>query len=203
MAEAARLPLVLASASPFRRRMLEQAGLAFEVHAADVDEGAIKHTMLRAGSKPSAIAEALAVAKAEAVSARRPQALTIGADQVLSLDGELFNKPGSVAAAREQLLRLRGKSHQLLTATALATGGKAVWQHVESASLRMRAFSDAYLTTYLRGMGERVLATVGAYEIEGPGVQLFERIEGDTFTIIGLPLLPLLAELRARGAIEA
>ena len=203
MAEAARLPLVLASASPFRRRMLEQAGLAFEVHAADADEGAIKHTMLRAGSTPSAIAEALAVAKAEAVSARRPQALTIGADQVLSLDGELFNKPASVAEAREQLLRLRGKSHQLLTATALATGGKAVWQHVESASLHMRSFSDAYLTTYLRGMGERVLATVGAYEIEGPGVQLFERIEGDTFTIIGLPLLPLLAELRARGAIEA
>ena len=203
MAESIRLPLVLASASPFRRRMLEQAGLAFEVAAADVDEGAIKHALLRAGSKPAAIAQALAVAKAEAVSARRPEALTIGADQVLSLGGELLNKPASLAEARGQLLRLRGRSHHLLTAAALATGGKAVWQHVEGASLQMRAFSDACLATYLRRMGDRVLATVGAYEIEGLGAQLFERIEGDTFTIIGLPLLPLLAELRSRGAIEA
>jgi septum formation protein len=203
MVEAARPPLVLASASPFRRRMLEQAGLAFEVRSADLDEEPLKRKLLHGAAKPSAIAQALAVAKAEAASVRQPDALTIGADQVLALGSELFNKPASVAEAREQLLRLRGKSHQLLTAAALATRGKAVWQHVESATLHMRVFSDGCLTAYLHRMGERVLATVGAYEIEGPGVQLFERIEGDTFTIIGLPLLPLLAELRSRGAIQA
>jgi septum formation protein len=202
MAEAAALSLVLASASPFRRRMLEQAGLTFEVQGADVDEDAIKREMLRTGAKPSAIAQALAAAKALAVSVRRPEVLVIGADQVLSLDGELFNKPPCLAEARGQLLRLRGKSHQLLTAAALATGGKTVWQLVESASLRMRAFSDGFLDSYLHRAGDRVLATVGCYEIEGPGIQLFERIEGDTFTIIGLPLLPLLAELRSRGAIR-
>jgi septum formation protein len=203
MAELSRRRLVLASASPFRRRMLEAAGLPFEVVAADVDEAAIKRDLSRSGSAPSAIAEALAVAKAHAVAARLPAALVIGADQVLALGPDLFSKPGTIPEAREQLQRLRGKTHQLHTAAALVTGGKAVWTHVEIASLTMRAFSDAFLADYLRQAGERVCHTVGAYEIEGAGVQLFERIEGDTFTIIGLPLLPLLAELRARGAIDA
>jgi septum formation protein len=203
MAEPGRRPLVLASASPFRRRMLEAAGLSFEVAPADVDEAAIKRDLLRSGSMPSAIAEALAVAKAEAVSARLPEALVVGADQVLALGQELFSKPASTSDAREQLLRLRGKSHHLLTAAALALGGKAVWKHVGFAILVMRPFSDAFLADYLAKAGDRVRHTVGAYEIEGPGIQLFERIDGDTFTIIGLPLLPLLAELRARGAIGA
>jgi septum formation protein len=203
MAERGRRQLVLASASPFRRRMLEAAGLSFEVAPADVDEAALKRDLLRSGSAPSTIAEALAAAKAEAVSARLPDALVIGADQVLALGQELFNKPASTAEAREQLLRLRGKSHQLHTAASLATGGEAVWALVDSATLVMRAFSDAFLADYLTKAGARVCHTVGAYEIEGPGIQLFERIEGSIFTVIGLPLLPLLTELRARGAIDA
>jgi len=203
MAEPARRRLVLASASPFRRRMLEAAGLSFEVAPADVDEAALKRDLLGSGSTPSTVAGALAAAKAEAVSARLPDALVIGADQVLALGPDLFSKPVGTPAAREQLLRLRGKSHQLHTAACLATGGKAVWTHVEIATLTMRPFSDAFLADYLRVAGDRVCHTVGAYEIEGLGIQLFERVEGDTFTIIGLPLLPLLAELRARGAIGA
>ncbi len=201
MAEPRHRPLVLASASPFRRRMLEAAGLTFEVAPADVDESAIKRDLLGSGATPSAIAETLAVAKAEAASARLPEAVVIGADQVLALGQELFNKPADVSEAREQLLRLRGKTHHLHTAAALAVGGKAVWSRVEIATLQMRQFSEAFLSDYLAKVGDRVRHTVGAYEIEGPGIQLFERTEGDSFTIIGLPLLPLLAELRSRGVI--
>lgn len=203
MAEVSRRQLVLASASPFRRRMLEGAGLSFEVVAADVDEAEIKRNLLQSGSTPSGIAQALAAAKAQSVSARLTEALVIGADQVLVLGKELFSKPADAPEARKQLLRLRGKLHHLHTAAALAAGGKAVWSHVETASLTMRLFSEAFLAGYLAEVGDRVRHTVGAYEIEGPGIQLFERIEGDTFTIIGLPLLPLLAELRVRGAIDA
>ena len=203
MVERTRRQLVLASASPFRRRMLEAAGLTFEVVTADVDEAAIKRELLRSQTTPSGIAQALAAAKAEAVSASRLETLVIGADQVLALGLELFSKPASVSQARQQLQCLRGKSHHLHTAAALAIGGKAVWEHVETATLAMRPFSDAFLAGYLAEAGDRVSRTVGAYEIEGPGIQLFERIEGDTFTIIGLPLLPLLAELRARGVIDA
>jgi septum formation protein len=193
--------LVLASASPFRRRMLEAAGLAFGVVAPDVDEAAVKDALLRSGSTSREIAQGLAVAKAEVVSAGLPDALVIGADQVLACGAEMFNKPASVAEAREQLVRLRGKTHELHTAVALAAGGKAVWARLETATLAMRPFSDAFLADYLARLGERVRRTVGAYEIEGPGIQLMDRIEGDMFTVIGLPLLALLFELRARGAI--
>jgi septum formation protein len=202
MAERPRPRLVLASASPFRRRMLQAVGLSFEVVPAEVDEADLKRDLLRSGLPPSDIGEALAVAKAEAVSVRLPEALVIGADQVLALGQDLFNKATSLSEAREQLLRLRGKSHHLHTAVALAIGGKAVWSRVETATLAMRPFSETFLAGYLAEVGDRVCHTVGAYEIEGPGIQLFERIDGDTFTIIGLPLLPLLAELRARGAID-
>ncbi len=204
MADAAAATLlVLASASPYRRRMLEAAGLAAEVVPAEVDEEAIKRGLLRSGAAPRAIAEALAQAKAEAVSRPLARALVIGADQVLALDGTIFSKAGDVASARRQLLALRGKSHQLHTAAVLAIGGKPCWSAVETATLTMRQFSDAFLEDYLRAMGNRVTGTVGAYEIEGRGIQLFERIDGDIFTINGLPLLPLLAELRTRGVIAA
>jgi septum formation protein len=193
--------LVLASASPFRRRMLEAAGLGFTVVAPDVDEAAVKMRLLRSGSNLREVARGLAVAKAEDVSAHLPNALVIGADQVLACDAEMYNKPESVAEAREQLVRLRGKTHELHTAVALAASGKAVWTRLQTATLTMRPFSDAFLADYLARLGERVRRTVGAYEIEGPGIQLMEHIEGDMFTIIGLPLLALLSELRARGAI--
>ena len=193
--------LVLASASPFRRRMLEAAGLGFTVVVPDIDEAAVKSKLLRSGASIKDIAQGLAVAKAEDVSAHLPDALVIGADQVLACGAEMFNKPASVAEAREQLVRLRGKTHKLHTAVALAISGKAVWTRLQTATLAMRPFSDAFLADYLARLGERVRRTVGAYEIEGPGIQLMEDIEGDMFTVIGLPLLALLSELRARGAV--
>jgi septum formation protein len=199
MAEPRRRQLVLASASPSRRRMLEAAGVAFEVVPADVDEEALRRRL--AGVPVARIAETLARAKAEAVSARLPEALVIGADQVLALGDRVLGKPHGTAEAREQLKLLRGTAHSLHTAVGLALAGATVWSHADTASLVMRPFSDTFLEGYLAEMGERVCQTVGAYEIEGRGVQLFERVAGDQFTIIGLPLLPLLAELRARGAI--
>ena len=199
MAEPPRCELVLASASPFRRRMLEAAGLAFAVVPADVDEEALRGGL--EGAPLPRVAEALARAKAAAVGRRLPEALVIGADQVLGLGGRAFAKPRDAAEARGQLQELRGKVHELHTAVALAEGGEVVWAHTETASLAMRRFSDAFLDRYLAEAGDRVCRTVGAYEIEGRGVQLFERVAGDHFTIIGLPLLALLAELRSRGAV--
>jgi len=200
MAEPGARTLVLASASPFRKRMLEAAGLTFRVVPADIDEPHLKRRLAAQG--PAAIAEALACAKAEAVSARLPEALVLGADQVLALGEELFDKPGDIQAARADLVRLRGKTHWLHTAAVLAEHGRAVWTLVETATLTMRPFSDAFLDDYIAQSGDALCQIVGAYEIEGRGAQLFERIEGDNFAIIGLPLVPLLTELRSRGAIE-
>jgi septum formation protein len=204
MPEAAAAPLLLASASPYRRKMLEAAGLSFDVVVAGVDEALLKQQLARRSPKAAAgeVAQVLARAKAEAVSAKHPNAIVIGADQVLALGDELLDKPGSSAAARTQLARLRGRTHRLVSAMTIASGGKADWSHVDEAVMTMRAFSDAFLDRYVAEAGPRIAGIVGAYEIEGRGVQLFERVEGDTFTIIGLPLIPLLAELRARGVIE-
>jgi septum formation protein len=196
--------LVLASTSPFRRRMLEAAGLMFRAVGPEVDEAVLKRELAatRPPASASEVAAALARAKALAVSARLPSALVLGADQVLAQGGELFDKPGNAAIARLQLQRLRGRQHQLHTAAALARGGEIVWSRTEIATLTMRAFSDAYLDQYLAEAGPAVCSTVGGYEIEGRGIQLFEHIEGDHFTIIGLPLLPLLAELRRRKVLS-
>lgn len=196
--------LVLASGSSSRRHMLESAGLTFRVLPADVDEAALKKGLLAQSRRPGPgeIAETLARAKSEAVSRRMPDAVVIGADQVLALDEELFDKPADLAAARAQLLRLCGRTHRLSTAVAVALDGRSVWQCTEAATLTLRSFSPAALDRYLAVAGDRVTRSVGAYEIEGPAIQLFERIEGDYFTILGLPLLPLLAELRTRGIIE-
>jgi septum formation protein len=199
MAEQPRL--VLASASPFRRRMLEAAGLAIEVSPAHVDEAHIKARARAAGITPAGIADLLARSKAEAVSARLADHVVIGADQVLALEGEIFDKPTDLEAAREQLKRLRGKAHCLFTAASLAIAGTSVWSEAEHARLFMRPFSDAFLASYLAETGPGVCRSVGSYQIEGRGIQLFERIEGDYFVIIGLPLIALLAELRRRGVI--
>jgi septum formation protein len=195
--------LVLASASVFRRRMLEAAGVAFRVVPAEVDEAAIKRS-LAGEAGPAALAAILAAEKAKAVSARLPGALVIGADQTLALglDDGLLDKPGSLPEAREQLVRLRGNTHRLFTAVTLAREGRVVWRADDSASLTMRRFSDAFLDAYLARAGESLRQIAGAYEIEGLGIQLFDKVEGDHFTIVGLPLLPLLAELRARGVID-
>ena len=197
--------IILASTSRARREMLAAAGMPFTVEAADVDEPAIRKKLL--GTKPPAtpqqIAEALARAKAEDVSRRHTGALVIGGDQVLALGRELLTKAKDEAAARATLTRLRGQVHELHSAVALAQGGQVQWSHTGTARLKMRDFSDAFLTEYLTRAGERIRQSVGAYELEGLGVQLFAAIDGDYFTILGLPLLPLLAELRARETIAA
>jgi septum formation protein len=200
-----RPPLILGSGSPYRRKMLEAAGVSFRVVPADVDETALKRGLARRTPRPSpaGVAEALARAKATAVSAAHPDALVIGADQVLALGDELFDKPGDLAVAREQLERLRGNTHRLVSAVALAEGGEIVWTYLDEAVMTMREFSAEFLERYIAQAGPELCRIVGAYEIEGPGIQLFERVEGDHFTIIGLPLLPLLAELRTRGVIDA
>jgi nucleoside triphosphate pyrophosphatase len=195
--------IILASTSRARREMLTSAGVAFTVEAADVDEPAIRKDILARREKFNAgtIAEVLARAKAENVSARHAESLIIGADQVLALGEELLTKPKGEADAREALKRLRGKTHALHSAVAFATDGAIVWSHVATARLTMRAFSDAFLDDYLVRAGDRITQSVGGYELEGLGVQLFERIEGDYFTILGLPLLPVLNELRQRGMV--
>lgn len=192
--------LVLASGSATRRAMLNAAGIDVTVRPADVDERAIRVSLLSRDASVShdVVAFALAEAKAKAVSESLPRALVIGADQVLSFDGQLFEKPKSMTEAREHLWTLRGKSHALHSAVALARDGKTVWQNTETAVLTMREFSEAALDAYLARVGDVVLTSVGAYQIEGPAIQLFDAIDGDHDTILGMPLLPLIAELRRR-----
>jgi nucleoside triphosphate pyrophosphatase len=189
--------IVLASASRARRELLAAAGVAFTVEPADVDEPAIRKDLSGAGAV--AISEVLARTKAESVSAKHADSLVIGADQVLALGPELLSKPKGEAEARAMLHKLKGRTHELHSAVAFAERGKAAWTHVGTARLTMRKFSNAFLEDYLVRAGDRIGQSVGGYELEGLGVQLFERIEGDYFTILGLPLLPVLDQLRARG----
>ena len=196
--------IVLASGSRARREMLAAAGVHFTVQPADVDEPAIRARMREADANvdPKKIAAVLAAAKAEDVSGKIGGSLIIGADQVLALGDELLSKAPSIDAARKALRKLRGRTHELHSAVAFAENGKITWAHVATARLTMRDFSDAFLDDYLLRAGDRVGHSVGAYELEGLGVQLFDKIEGDYFTVLGLPLLPVLAELRQRGIIE-
>lgn len=198
--------LILASASGIRRKLLTDAGLRFEAVDSLVDEDAIKAGF--AASDKSAeeatdtLALALAAEKALAVSALKGGALIIGADQILSCEGRRYDKPKSLAEARANLRAFRGRPHILHSGLVLAKDGEIIWRHSARAVLTMRDFSDAFLDTYLSEVGERVMKSVGCYQLEGPGVRLFERIEGDYFSILGLPMLPLLAELRRQGVTE-
>ncbi|HWA41988.1 MAG TPA: Maf family nucleotide pyrophosphatase [Hypericibacter adhaerens] len=195
--------LLLASASPTRRRMLEQAGLVFAAEAAPVDEEEAKRSLESEGADAAALAEALAELKARAVSRRHPGRFVIGADQVLDCEGRRFDKPPDAAAARAQLMALRGKTHELISAAVVVRDGERLWHHTARARLTMRPFSPAFLDEYLaRGLPD-ILGSVGAYRLEGLGAQLFSRIEGDYFTILGLPLLPLLDFLRPHGLVPA
>ncbi len=180
--------------------MLEEAGLAFEVDVPRVDEEAARASYRAGAMKPRDQADALAELKALSVSRRRPE-FVIGADQMLAVEGETLDKPKDVAEARTHLLRLRGRTHELITAAVVAREGAVIWRHVETPRLRMRAFSDAFLDDYLQRVGEGVLSSVGAYQLEGLGAQLFERVEGDYFSVLGLPLLPLLSFLREHGVV--
>lgn len=196
------MSLILASGSRIRAELLKNAGLEFEVEPSEIDERAVEAPLLEAGFSPDDLASVLAEAKAQDVSSRRPEKLVIGADQILAFDGARHTKPEDMAAARRQLLKFAGKTHELWSAVVLARGGETLWRHTSVARLTMRAFSPAFVGHYLADVGEAALSSVGAYQLEGRGIQLFERIEGDYFTILGLPLLPLLEELRAQGVLE-
>jgi septum formation protein len=194
--------LVLASTSAARRALLANAGVPVEVAAPAVDEAAVKAALLADDASPRDVADALAEAKAVKVSARSA-GLVIGADMTLDLDGRLYDKPISVQEARAHLLDFKGRTHSLHSAVVIAEGGSPVWRHVATARLTMRPFSEAFLDAYLAAEGEALLSSVGCYRLEGLGAQLFERIDGDYFAILGLPLLPILGYLRERGAIAA
>jgi septum formation protein len=196
-------PLILASKSKGRRAALEQTGAPFLVHPAEIDERAVEAEVVATGGDADAVAARLARDKAKLVSLARPGALVLGADQVASCEGRRFGKPATVAAAGEQLRFLSGRTHRLHSAVAIARDGALIFETVAHADLTMRAFSDEFLARYLDSVDAEATTSAGAYQIEGLGVHLFERILGDHWTIIGLPLLPVLEALRREGALLA
>lgn len=195
------MTLILASKSAARREMLTGAGVPFAVRVADVDEDAVKTRFDPADA--AGLAEELARAKAVAVSRLEPGVWVLGGDQTLAFEGGLVSKAPDLAAAGARLSSMRGKVHHLHSGAALARDGEVVWSGVDTAAMHVRAFSDAFLEAYLAAEGEGLLACVGAYRLEGMGAQLFERIEGDYFTVLGLPLWAVLGQLRCHGVIGA
>ncbi|CZT33571.1 Maf-like protein [Rhizobium sp. 9140] len=204
--------LVLASASPFRRMLLENAGIAFTWQAAEIDERALEAPLAAEGASPERVATVLAEAKAESVASalHKEQGVgedigpvVIGSDQTMSLGGRVFHKPVSMEEAHDHLRSLSGQTHQLNSAIVLYQDGRTLWSHVSTARLTMRPLDDGFIARHLQRVGEKALTSVGAYQLEGEGIQLFEAIDGDYFTILGLPLLPLLGELRKLSVIDA
>ncbi|HMR32626.1 MAG TPA: nucleoside triphosphate pyrophosphatase [Geminicoccaceae bacterium] len=195
--------IVLASGSPWRARLLRQAGVPFEVLTQPVDEESVRESLHAERVSAEDAATALAELKAQRIAMLLPgdDTIVLGCDQILDLDGGWLGKPADLAGARDHLLRLRGRMHRLPTAVVAFRGGSRIWHHVAAPRLWVRGFSDAFLDAYLDGIGEVATRTVGAYEYEGRGAQLMARVEGDYFTILGLPLLPLLQFLRDQGAL--
>ena len=195
--------LILASQSKFRAGLLAAAGVSAEAMPAHIDEAEVTAAAKAEGMAAEDTAMLLASLKAARIAQRFPDALVIAGDQILLCDGRWFGKPPDLAAARAQLRDLRGREHELVTAVLCQRGGQLVWQHLARPRLVMRDFSDAFLEAYLAMEGEVLTTTVGAYRVEGPGMQLFDRIEGEHTAIMGLPLLPLLGFLRQHGALMA
>jgi septum formation protein len=195
--------VILASGSAARQRMLQAAGLSFHIAVCPVDEAGLRAELEGDGVVAEQAALALAEAKARTVSLQHPQALVIGADQLLEHDDRWLEKPAGRPEARAQLQALRGRSHRLISGVVLCRAGLAIWQAVDSADLTMRGFSDRFLDQYLDTAGDAVTTSVGAYQLEGLGAQLFTAVRGDFFTILGLPLLPLLQALRDHGALSS
>lgn len=193
--------VILASASQARRRLLDNAGVGFACEPASIDEAAIKESLKAEGARPEQAAETLAELKALRVSQRHPGALVIGADQLLDCDGIWFDKPRDRAQAAAQLRALSGRTHRLISAVVVVRDGQRSWHHVATARLTVRPLDAGFIESYLERAGDQVLASVGAYQLEGLGAQLFSAVEGDYFTILGLPLLPLLDYLRNHGAL--
>jgi len=191
--------LILASASLSRRELLTHAGLSFEVETSGVDEAEATRSLTAARASPQKIAETLAEMKALRVSARHGAAMVVGGDSTLACNGRLFDKPATMDAARKQLLALRGQTHELFSSVVVARAGARLWHWSERALLTMRPFTEAFLDAYLERVGDSVLTSVGAYRLEGLGAHLFTRVDGDYFTILGLPLLPLLSFLAGHG----
>jgi septum formation protein len=194
-------PLVLASQSRFRREMMEKAGLVFATDAAHIDEEEIKLAMRAEGATAADVAIKLAESKARRIAMRYPGAIVIGSDQMLDCNGVWFDKPADRANAAAHLQALSGKTHRLETAAVAFRNGMRVWHHVEAARLTMRILDAAFIASYLDAAGPDACASVGGYQLEGLGAQLFQRVDGDFFTILGLPLLPLLGFLRANGVV--
>ncbi|MXN64812.1 Maf-like protein [Stappia sp. GBMRC 2046] len=194
--------IILASGSRIRASLLENAGIDIRAIPADLDERAVEAPLLNGNATVEDIAAVLSEAKALEVSERERDALVIGADQMLEFEGERLTKPENMEAARRQLLALSAKTHQLHSAVAVVRNGETLWRHVSTASLTMRDLSPGFVGRYLADVGDEALSSVGAYQLEGRGIQLFEKIDGDYFTILGLPMLPLLSFLRDCGAID-
>src|SRR6056300_677623 len=194
--------LVLASGSGIRRQMLENAGVSFEVSLPRVDEDAVRQSLLAEGASARDIADALAELKARKVSTRMPGVLVLGCDQVLSFDGQIMAKPTFREQAEQQLRQLRGAGHQLLSAAVICEDGQPIWRFVGTVRLQMRDFSDSYLTTYLDRNWPDISNSVGGYKLESEGVRLFNRVDGDYFTVLGMPLLELLSYLTLRGDLQ-
>ena len=192
-------PLILASGSSTRAKMLRDAGVEIEILKPNVDEDELKASCRAEGADAVETAVALAEMKALAVSRKMMGRLVLGADQMLECEGVWFDKPADATAARAQLDALRGRRHHLVSAAVLGVDGRRIWHHVDTAEITMRDFSDAFLDAYLTRAGADVTASVGAYQLEGLGAQLMARVRGDFFTVLGLPLLPVLAALRAHG----
>ena len=188
--------VVLASSSPTRRRLLANAGIAVTCEAAEIDEEGVKAALASEAADAVQVAETLAELKAQRVARRFPAALVIGADQMLECDGAWFDKPETLGQAAEQLQALSGRTHRLISSACVVRDGACLWHHGDHARLTMRPLSDDFIDAYLAVLGSRALESVGAYQLEGPGAQLFGRVQGDYFTILGLPLLPLLDFLR-------
>ena len=193
------IPLILASASSSRRQMLSNAGLDFSIEPSGVDEDEVKLSLTAERASAQDVATTLAEMKARRVSTRRPGALVIGADSTLSCEGRLYDKPPTLAAARAQLEALSGRTHELVSYVLVAKDGARLWHTTETGRLTMRPLSPGFLDAYLARAGEAVCASVGAYQLEGLGAHLFSRIDGDYFTVLGLPLLPLLVFLAEHG----
>ncbi|MEZ5753377.1 MAG: nucleoside triphosphate pyrophosphatase [Paracoccaceae bacterium] len=196
-------PLILASASAIRQQLLANAGIPVQAIPARVDEETIRTALEAEGAKPRDMADTLAEMKARKLAERHPDAVVIGCDQVLDFQGRVFSKPENPDAARAQLTALRGQTHRLFSAVVLYQSARPVWRHMGEVRLTMRAFSDAYLDDYLSRNWDEVRHCVGAYQLEGEGARLFAQVEGDYFSVLGLPLLPLLNYLGQRGLIAA
>ena len=194
--------LILASSSASRQMLMRNAGLTFSAIPADIDERALDDQLERDGAGPEEVALELAQAKALAVSALHPQALVLGCDQTMALGTRVYHKPKTMAEAATHLLSLSGKVHRLNSAAVLVQKGEVVWQTVSCAELAVRTLSAEFVSRHLQRVGEKALSSVGAYQLEGEGIQLFNSIEGDYFTILGLPLLPLLSKLRDMDVID-